>query len=97
MKRRSDSPVAAFLVACTFMLVALSAGFVEGQKVRECPAQLEDGRSLRGIDLHPARRVCLYGPPVNTRPLDAYSSVELRRIAAMRDRLARTQPLGTVK
>lgn len=79
--RKAEHPALAFLIWCAFAAVAAAAGYVEGAKVRKCPAQLEDGRQLNHIHLD--TNTCGYTPSW-ARPFDGHSPEELRRLANAR-------------
>ena len=86
--RRSESPLTTLLSCAVLALAAGAAGFVEGAKVRECPARLPTGERLLSFD--PRANRCTYDI-ARPRPYDWYSPTELRRIAAARERLERVK------
>ena len=87
-QRRIHSPAAGVVFVAALVAVGYLQGLGQGRELRECPSQLSDGRALLGINL--TTNECRYaGIP---RPAVELSSVELRRMAVMRDRMERTQP-----
>lgn len=84
-QRHCHSPAAGVVFVGLLITIGYLQGTIDGRKLRDCPPQLADGRALLGRNL--TTNECRYAPI--PRPAVLLSPIELRRMAAARERMSR--------